>query len=183
MVARSAKVGAVAGLMAMVLWAQPSWGADRAFAIITGLKLGVIQGDSTFSLAPKSIEVLNTGFGLAVAPGGFSKPVAGPLTMLKRFDRATPKLLQAAFVGDRLTVEINWFMDQTGNKTVSIKLEGASITNIDAAAQLDGSTAAGFETVSLFYEKITFTSPIFDSTGKVSGISQVCLDILNNRVC
>jgi len=184
MVTRSAKVrGVVVSLclVATALWTQPSWAADRAFAKITGSSQGVIEGDSTFNLAPKSIEVLNTGFGMEVPPS--AKPVVGPLTLLKRFDRASPKLLLAAFTAESLLVEINWFMDQTGQRTVSLVLDGAAITKIDAAAQLDGTSASGFETVSLSYTRITFTSRVIDASGKVSGTVMVCLDVAAGKVC
>jgi len=168
-------------LVATALWTQPSWAADRAFAKITGSSQGVIEGDSTFNQAPKSIEVLNTGFGMAVPPG--AKPMAGPVTMLKRFDRASPKLLLAAFTGETLLVDISWFMDQTGQRTVSVVLDGATITKIDAAAQLDGTSASGFEAVSLSYARITFTTRIIDASGKVSGTITVCLDVAAGKVC
>ena len=138
--------------------------------------------------------MFSTAFGLAVpvststSGGGatLGKPQAGPLAVVKRFDRASPKLLRAAFTGESLTVEITWFMffQTAPRKTVTIKLEGAFVTNMEAAAELQGSSASGFETVSFTYSKITFSTPIIDPvTGQITGTSSVCLDVALNRAC
>jgi|KBSSwiStaDraftv2_1062776.scaffolds.fasta_scaffold243951_3 type VI secretion system Hcp family effector len=184
-------------LVAMGLAAQPSW-ADDAFAKITGSIQGVILGDQPdvkgIAGSKDAVQVFSTAFGLAVpvststSGGGatLGKPQAGPLAVVKRFDRASPKLLRAAFTGESLTVEITWFMffQTAPRKTVTIKLEGAFVTNMEAAAELQGSSASGFETVSFTYSKITFSTPIIDPvTGQITGTSSVCLDVALNRAC
>src|SRR6185369_2968722 len=95
-------------LVAMGLAAQPSW-ADDAFAKITGSIQGVILGDQPdvkgIAGSKDAVQVFSTAFGLAVpvststSGGGatLGKPQAGPLAVVKRFDRASPKLLRAAF--------------------------------------------------------------------------------------
>ena len=125
MVTRTAKLAAAAvGLCAVVLGlsAQPSW-AEDAFAKITGSVQGVIGGDQPFIAAiptsKETVQIFSTVFGLAIHedPGsvGGTKPVvipvARPLGVVKRFDRASPKLLRAAFTSEPLTVEITWFMN------------------------------------------------------------------------
>jgi type VI secretion system Hcp family effector len=137
--------------------------------------------------------VFSTVFGLTIPPitsgGGGTvagKPTASPLAVVKRFDRASPKLLRAAFTGETLTVEITWFMSFQGTprKTVIIKLEGALVTDMQAAAELQGTSASGFETVSFTYSRVTFSTPIIDPiTGQVTGTSSVCLDTSQNKTC
>ena len=156
----------------------PGWDIDQYLGRdVHGAVLGVVG----FGRIGQAVARRATGFGMEVPPS--AKPVVGPLTLLKRFDRASPKLLLAALTAESLLVEINWFMDQTGQRTVSIVLDGAAITKIDAAAQLDGTSASGFETVSLSYTRITFTSRIIDASGKVSGTVMVCLDVAAGKVC
>jgi type VI secretion system Hcp family effector len=197
MVTRTAKLAAVAvGLCVVVLGvsAQPSW-AEDAFAKITGSVQGIILGDQpNIPAIPGSrdtVQVFSTVFGLGVheAAVGSTRsniPVARPLGVVKRFDRASPKLLRAAFTSEPLTVEITWFMNfqNTPRKTVTIKLDGALITDIQASAELQGAQASGFETVTFTYSKLTFSTPILDpATGQVTGTSTICLDVVGNRIC
>jgi len=189
MTTRTARMGALAVAVAVMLAAQPVRAADLAFAKIIGASQGVIEGDSVAKVAPKSIQVLSTGFGLSVpvAIGGTGssagKAVPGPVTIVKRFDPASPKLLKAAFLGEPLTVDISWFMSDTGKKTVSILLEGAFITQIDGGAQLAGTEASAFESVSLNYSRITFSAPILDASGAVIGTNKVCFDVVLYKAC
>jgi type VI secretion system Hcp family effector len=197
MVMRMVKL-AIVGLCLIVLGvsAQPSW-AEDAFAKITGSQQGVILGDqpniTSLPGSKDSVQIFSTTFGLTVPQilsggGGATsgKPVALPVALLKHFDRASPKLLRAAFTGETLTVDITWFMtfQATPRKTVTIKLENALITDIVAAADLNGSNASGFENVSLTYGRITFSTPIIDpATGQVTGTSSVCLEPASGKAC
>lgn len=202
MVMRTSKLAAVAvGVCAVVLClsVQPAW-AEDAFAKITGRQGMIIKGDQPeirgLPGSKDAIQVFSTTFGVQVPPTpgggggggtGVGKPIAGPVALVKGFDRASPLLLRAAFTGETLTVEITWFMSNSQaapRKTVTIKLEGATITNMEAAAQLQGGLSSDFETVSFTYSKITFTTPIVNAvTGAVSGTSSVCLDVVNNKTC
>ena len=179
------------------MWrAQPSW-ADDAFAKITGIIQGAILGDQPdikgLTGSKDAVQVFSTNFGLdaptTTSVGGgltIGRAQAGPLAVVKRFDKASPKLLRAAFTGEALTVEITWFMifQTAPRKTVTIKLENAFVTNMDASAELQGSSASGFETVGFTYGKITFSTPIIDpTTGQITGTSSVCLDMVLNRTC
>jgi type VI secretion system Hcp family effector len=176
------------GLAILVLSAQPSR-ADDAFAKITGTTQGAILGDhpsvGVFG-SENAIRVFATTFGIAnppSEPGGVvpGNPTPKPVGFLKRFDRASPKLLRAAFTGESLTVEIVWYMPLSGSvkRTATVKLEGAFIVGIDGSAQLDNSGAAGFEQVSLSYSKITFSTPDVGGTKEVT----VCIDVVNNKIC
>ena len=192
MVMRTAKLAAVAvGLCAVVLGlsVQPSW-AEDAFAKITGSIQGVILGDHPDIkgvLGSKdAVRIFSTTFGLQVVQAaGVGKPVPGPVAVVKGFDRSSPKLLRAAFTGEALTVEITWYMlfQSVPRKTVTIRLDGAFVTNMDASADLQGNNASGFESVSFNYSKITFATPILDANGGIIGTSSVCLDVLNNKTC
>ena len=185
---------AVAALL-LGVWAQTSW-ADDAFAKITGSQQGVILGDqpniATIPGSKDAVQIFSTTFGLTVpqttGSGGvvFGKPNPSPVSLLKRFDRASPKLLRAAFTGESLTIEVTWFMifQGTPRKSVTIRLDNAVITDIQAAADLQGSNASGLENVSVVYGRITFSTPIIDPvTGQVTGTSSVCLEPASGKTC
>jgi type VI secretion system Hcp family effector len=198
MVARTVKLaGVTLGLCLVIvgLW-TPTASADDAFARITGVAQGTIQGDQPAILgianSANTVQVFSTVFGLSnpvsTTPGviGTSgRPAAHPIGMVKRFDRASPKLLRAAFIGEALTVEIVWYMVLAGvvKQTVTIKLDNAFITDISAAADLHSTSASGQEQVTLSYSRITMSTPIIDAKGVVTGTSTVCLDVVNNRPC
>jgi type VI secretion system Hcp family effector len=196
MVMRAAKLAAVAVFLCLVvigLSAQASW-AEDAFARITGSVQGSILGDQpNIQAIPGSlnaVQVFGTGFSLenpvGTTPGQVTgRPTAGPLSLVKRFDRASPKLLRAAFTSEPLTVEIIWFMTLGGviRQTVSVKLEGAVITHIEAVANLNGGSAAGNESVSFTYSRITFTVPTINAQGQTTGTTSVCLDLVVGKAC
>ncbi len=197
MVMRAAKLAAVAVCLCLLvigLSAQPAW-AEDAFARITGSVQGVIQGDqpalSGLPSALNSVQVFGTGFSLAnpvgTTPGQVTgRPTAGPLSIVKRFDRASPKLLRAAFTGEPLTVEIIWFLGggQAGaRQTVSVKLDGAAITNMASAARLEGVQASNDEEVAFTYSRITLTVPTINAAGQTTGNTTVCLDVAVGKAC
>ena len=197
MVMRAAKLAAVAVCLCLVvigLSAQPSW-AEDAFAKITGSIQGAILGDQpNIAAIPGSlnaVQVFGTGFSLenpvGTTPGQVTgRPTAGPLSIVKRFDRASPKLLRAAFTSEPLTVEIIWFMTFGGGavaRTVSVKLEGAVITNMEASANLTNNSASGNEAVFFTYSRITFMVPTVNSQGQTTGTTSVCLDVAAGKAC
>jgi len=197
MVMRAAKLAAVAVCVCLVvigLSAQPSW-AEDAFAKITGSIQGAILGDQpNIQAIPGSlnaVQVFGTGFSLenpvGTTPGQVTgRPTAGPLSIVKRFDRASPKLLRAAFTSEPLTVEIIWFMGGGAagpRQTVSVKLEGAVITKMESAARLAGLNADNDEDVSFTYSRITFTVPTINAAGQTTGATSVCLDLVVGKSC
>jgi type VI secretion system Hcp family effector len=180
-------------LVSVGVWA-PAARAEDAFARITG-PAGIIQGDQPnivgIANSANTVQIFSTVFGLSLpvasSPGGaiIGAPKALPVTMVKRFDRASPLLLRAAFLGDPLSIEIIWFMNVSGinRQTVTIKLDNAFITDITASADLQGSAAAGQEQVTVTYSKITFSTPIIDAKGVITGTSKVCLDTTTSKLC
>jgi type VI secretion system Hcp family effector len=180
------------GLLALGLATGTAW-ADAAFVRITGTSQGFIAGDQqdikiTGSL--NAIPLTTTQFNLTnpegTTPGQVTRPIAGPVAITKRFDRATPKLMQAAFTGEQLTVEIVWWMlDGAGitRPTTRVKLEGARITSLAAAANLNGGNANAAEEVTFTYRMITLTVPILDVKGVTTGTSSVCLDLEKQGPC
>jgi type VI secretion system Hcp family effector len=185
---------AVAGVV-LGMSVPASW-AEDAFAKITGSQQGVILGDQpNIPAIPGSkdtVQIFSTTFGLTVPQstvGGGTvsgKATASPVALIKHFDRASPKLLRAAFTNETLTIEITWFMNFQGTprKTVTIRLDNAIITDIQAAAELQGTSASGFETVTVVYGRITFSTPIIDpATGQVTGTSSVCLEPASGKTC
>jgi type VI secretion system Hcp family effector len=198
MVARTTRIaGVVVALCLIVIGGSAvTASAEDAFARITGVGQGVILGDQVaIAGLPNSlnaVQILGTTFGLSApvtisSGGGISagRPVAAPVTLIKRFDRASPKLLRAAFTNEILDIEITWFMNLNGvnRQTVSLRLDDAFITNIQASAALQGNNASGQEEVTVTYTKITFTTPTIDAKGVVVGTTSVCLDILQQRTC
>ena len=198
MVTRWARLVGVAvglALIGLVVPVQPSW-ADDAFAKITGSIQGVIPGDQPgivgLTASKDAVQIYSTAFGLSAqqAPGGsggagVGKITASPIALIKRFDRASPKLLRAALTGETLTIEITWFMpfQSRPQKTVTMRLEEAVITDIQAQADLHGVTASDAESVSVSYTRLIFSTPIIDATGKVTGTSSVCLEPASGKTC
>jgi len=94
--------------------------------------------------------------------------------------------MQAAFTGEQLTVEIVWWMlDGAGTTrpTTRVKLEGARITSLGAAANLNGSSANAAEEVTFTYRVITLTVPILDIKGVTTSTISVCLDLEKQGPC
>jgi type VI secretion system Hcp family effector len=155
-------------------------------ATITGASQGTILGDSTLKEAPGAILVAAVGFGLHIpqsSTGGASgAPVTKPFTLVKMPDRASPKLLRAAFLGESLKVDIQWFMTDplisgsARKKTFTVTLENARITDIETSGSVlqDGGVS---EQISLNFTKITFRDE--RSTPAIT----VCIDVLLGRLC
>ena len=194
MVTRTVKLAAVAawvGLLALGLATGTAW-ADAAFMRVTGSQ-GLIVGDQVdikITGSKDAIPVTTTQFNIDnpadELPGQVTRPVAGPVVVSKRFDRATPKLMQAAFTGEELTVEIVWWMlDGAGQTrpTTRVRLDGARITSLGAAASLSGSNASAQEEVSFIYRTITLTVPVLDVKGVTISTVSVCLDVEKGSPC
>jgi type VI secretion system Hcp family effector len=171
----------------------PTW-AEDAFMRVTGAVQGIIPGDQTaltgIANSANQIQVFSTGFSLtnplSTTPGQVTgRPVAGPVNLVKRFDRASPRMLRAAFTSESLTVEIVWWMSTNlgVRQTTTLRLDGAFITSIQAAADLNGGSASGFEEVSMTYQRATLTVPTITASGQVTGTTSVCLDIARNTTC
>jgi type VI secretion system Hcp family effector len=107
------------------------------------------------------------------------------VTLVKRFDRASPHLLRAAFIGEILDIEIVWFMNINGvnRQTVTLRLDDAVVTNMQASANLQGANALNVEEVTVAYTRITFTTPTIDAKGVVVGTTSVCIDLALARTC
>jgi hypothetical protein len=168
-------------LLGLALWAQPSW-ADSAFARILDSKGVLIPGDqvllSDVPEALNAIKLISTGFGLDSPAGGTH--TIQPLVLTKFLDRASPRLLVAAAMGEPLTVEIVWYRTDgaRAQRTTSVKLLGAVIVGLAASASLDNNSMAAFEQVKLSYARLTLSVPGPD--GKlVTG----CLDVATGKTC
>jgi type VI secretion system Hcp family effector len=182
--ATRAVVAVVVTLLTLGFAAGSSWAAD-SYAVVSGSAQGPIEGDSTAKEAPGAILVAAVGFGLSVPTettgGGLpvGAPTAKPFTLVKMPDKASPKLLRAAFTGERLKIDINWFMtDPLGKrkKTFTVTLEDALIVDIDTQGTvLQG--AAVSEQLTLRYTRI-----IFRDERSVPAV-QVCLDVAANQIC
>jgi len=195
MVTRTVKLAAVVawvGLLAFGLTTGTA-SADNAFMRVTGASQGFIAGDQVdlkIAGSKDAIAVFSTQFNVTnpagTSPGQVTGPKAGPVSVSKRFERATPKLMRAAFTGEQLTVEIVWWKVDGAGKTrptTRVTLEGARITSLGAAASLRGNTAEADEEVQFVYGKITLTVPILDIKGVEIGTSSVCLDVERGITC
>jgi type VI secretion system Hcp family effector len=185
-------VAAWVGLLTLGLSAGTAW-ADAAFARITGATQRFIVGDQVdikITGSKDAIPVTSTQFEVenpaGTFPGQVTTPVAGPVVIVKRFDRATPKLMQAAFTGEQLTVEIvRWMLDGAGvsRPTTRVRLDGARITSLGAAASLNGSNASAQEQVAFIYRTFTLTVPVLDVKGVTISTVTVCLDVERGSPC
>lgn len=195
MATRTARLAGLAGWCLLVVGlSAPPAGAEDAYARITGAIQGQIQGDQVgltgLTGSANAVQLFSTGFNLAnpvgTTPGQVTgRPIAGPLSFVKRFDRASPKLLRAAFTSEPLTVEIIWWMSTNNGarQSTTIRVDNALVTNIDAAASLQGGGARGNEEVTLSYQRITLTVPTINAAGQVTGTTAACLDVAQGKTC
>lgn len=187
---RTRVVATVFGLGVLWLGAMVSPASAQdgdGVAVITGVTQGVIAGDgsSTNPSAPAGAIVLYTiGFSLDVQDaqaGQVARPRVSPFKITKMPDRATPKLVRAAFLQEQLTVDITWFMRDPNSstnrrRTFTVKLEGVRIVNMEASGNVRevGGVA---EELDLVYSKITLRDE------RSSPVVSVCVDVIQNRTC
>jgi type VI secretion system Hcp family effector len=183
-------VAAVGCLLALGVSA-PAAGAEDAFARMTTLTGVLIPGDQPaiagIANSKDTVQVFGTVLGIdsvvSLAGGavGLGPVTARPAVITKRIDRASPRLLRSAFIQESINVDIIWVMTVAGVKkqSVSIRLEGAFITRIEANASLTGVDAANYEDVHLVYRKLIQTVPTIDATGAVTGTTITCLNVLS----
>jgi len=171
--------------VSLCLAADPARAASDSTATITGSQQGLIQGDglNIKGAASGAIVVAAVGFGLDIpvsGPGGVAgRPVTKPFTLVKMPDKASPKLLRAAFTGEHLTVDIAWFMTDPlvgRKKTFSITLEGAIIITMDTGGTVLQDAGVS-EQITLSYSKITFRDE------RTVPATTVCLDLAAGQAC
>jgi type VI secretion system Hcp family effector len=188
---KRAMVASVCCLLALAVSAPAAW-AEDAFARFTTLSGALIPGDQPaipgITAAKDAVQVFGTVLGIDstvnVGSGAIQLgPVAArPLVLTKRIDRASPRLLRSAFTQEALNVEVVWVMNLAGVKkqSVSIRLERAYITRIEASASLTGNDAANYEDVHLVFAKVIQTVPTIDAAGNVTGTTISCLNVLSS---
>ena len=92
------------------------------------------------------------------------KRVHGPLTLVKEFDKASPKLYQALCTGERMKVALKWYrIDSAGNEEhyFTHSLESAIIVTIKPYMPIaflkENEPYRHMEEVSFTYSKIKWT--------------------------
>lgn len=78
-----------------------------------------------------------------------------PMKIVKQYDRATPKLLQACADGTHLDVEV-WERNASGQEQLRYTLKEAIITSISLDRGADG-TSPPIESISFTFDKIEMT--------------------------
>ena len=152
-------------LVATVIVLPTSADAWTAFAKVTA-STGVIDGDATDVGFEKQIVVLGLGNSLErpfTNTGIAGSMKMGPIQVVKKFDIATPKLMQALALNTVLTkVEITIFKKTTTNTSApafKITLTNASLTQVDTTYD-PGADPSAIEKLEMIYQKLEWTDLI-----------------------
>ena len=138
------------------------------------LNLGDIPGESTSKTHKDEIEVLAFNFEItSPAPtgggGGVGKPILSDISIVKRIDRASPKLAQTLVTGlhlksAKLSVE-GIAVDQSSLDYYTIDLEDVVITSV--AVSGNETDPRPTEVIKLNFNKVTWTYTLLDARGVV----------------
>lgn len=149
-------------LVATVVVLPTSAEAWIAFAKVTA-STGVIEGDATDVGFEKQIVVLGLGNVMErpFSTTGISGAMRmGPIQVVKKFDIATPKLMQALALNTVLTkVEITIFKKTTTSTSTpafKITLTNASLTQVDTSYD-PGTDPSAVEKLEMIYQKLEWT--------------------------
>jgi type VI secretion system secreted protein Hcp len=173
-------------LFLLVVLAASVVGARSVMAVDVFVKVAGIEGESTNAAHQGEIEALGIGQGVTntVATiggggGGGGRPVFADVSIVKRIDRATPRLQLAAAAGQHVpTVEISF--DEPGRPNFFlITLTNVLVSGVRATAGADGVT----EFVTLKYAKIAWRYRVFDPSGGPGGDVDGCWDVTENESC
>jgi len=136
---------------------------------IEGKQQGKIEGTCDMEGREKTIIVyaMNQDIHIPTDPQSGSpsgKRVHGPLTIVKEFDKASPKLYQALCTGEYLTATLKWYrIDEAGKEEhyFTHKLEDAIIVSIKPYSPIaflkENEPYRHMEEVSFTYGKIKWT--------------------------
>ena len=161
-------------------------GASMAADIFA--KLGDIKGESTDSKHKDEIEVLSYSWGVTRAGsigtgggGGAGTATFQDLAIVHKFDKASPKLLQACATGEHLK-EATITFRKAGAKQVEfliIKMNDVIITGVVQGAS---SSEAGSETVSLEFAKVDWEFKPQNADGSLDAGIHFKFDIKTHKV-
>ena len=138
-----------------------------AYLTIKGAKQGVIKGDVTDKEREGTIAVTAVSFQIDTPIDPASGATTGkrqhqPITITKLIDQATPRLYEALFNNETLTVTITFWrpLKEGGDKQYfTIMLDNAIVAGVtfNSPESQDSATAAPYEKVQMAYQKITLT--------------------------
>ena len=141
-----------------------------AYLTIKGAKQGVIKGDVTDKENKErdgTIALTSVSFQIETPIDPASGTTTGkrqhqPIAITKLIDQATPRLYEALFNNETLTVTIAFWGPLKGGgdkQYLTIMLENAIIAGaaFNSPESQDPATAAPYEKVQLAYQKITLT--------------------------
>ncbi len=152
------------------------------------MRIDNIKGESTDDKHKEWIEVesfshgmSNTGGTSFGGGGGAGKPVHQDFNVVKKLDKASPKLYSALNTGEHIKEVIIEVVRAGGDKQkyMEYKMTDVLITSM----QISGNPASDrpIESVSLNYAKIEWTYTQTDETGKPMGDVQSGWDIAQNK--
>lgn len=165
---RCARFLVLAGItVAMFMFGVQSASADSAVAVVIGSTQGVIQGDDTSKVTQGAINIQAVQHGISTpfdAASGLptGKRRHSPLYIVKRPDKASPKLLMALALNENLTVEVKFFRTVTTGAVVhyhTFKLIDARIIDMRTGGATDA-TGGVIENVGFVYGKIEVTDHV-----------------------
>jgi type VI secretion system secreted protein Hcp len=156
-------------------------------AIDAFLKVDNIQGESQDSVFKNTIEVQSYSFGASqtahVQGGGLAagKATLGDLSIMKLFDKSSPKLFGALTTGTHIPNILLSLRKGGGGKSggyvyLTYKLENAIVTG----THVSGGSETPTESYSFAYQKVTVEYFLQGSTGSVTSTGSVGWDAATN---
>lgn len=151
-------------------------------------KLGDIKGESTDSKHKDEVEVLSYSWGVTNPThigtgggGGAGRATFQDLSIVHRFDKASPKLLEACATGEHLKEATITFRKagKGQQEFLIIKMNDVIITGVVQSAP---SSEAGSETVSLEFAKVDWEFKPQKPDGSMDAGIHFKFDIKANKV-
>ncbi len=135
----------------------------------------------SFSQSVQAAVSLGTGSGASAG-----RATCGPITLTKRVDKASPRLIAAAVTGERISQAVISFVDTSNPGGRGVQRNDYTVTLTDAfltsVQQSDASPAELVESVSLVAAKFSIDYVPFGPTGAAGTPVKVEVDCAANTV-
>jgi type VI secretion system secreted protein Hcp len=158
-------------------------------AVNAHLKIDGLDGESATQGFEKQIDVLSWSFGatqtgsMAFGGGGGSGKVSiGDLNVVKRFDKASPKLFEALGTGKHIKEAILTLKKAGGDKSVeylNYKMTDIMISSVNWGGASDGEYPT--ETLSINFAKIEVVYTEQDNKGVAGAKTRAGFDVKLNQ--
>jgi type VI secretion system secreted protein Hcp len=153
-------------------------------AVDAFLKVDNIQGESQDKSFSNQIEVLSFSWGATqsahIAGGGLSagKPTLSDLSIMKHYDKSSPKLFIALVTGQHIPSIVLSLRKVGGGTTGGYVYLVYTLTNaICTGSQVSGGTEVATETITFAYQKVQVEYSLQQTSGAVASTGSVFYDL------